>query len=54
MSRPRSMIAKPSRSCASVMQSGGLQVNCDQRTKVNRPSSLKNLARAFIAGWLPL
>ena len=48
------MMANPSRSCSSVMHSGGTQVKLDQRTKVKRPSSRKNLPSLSMAGWLPL
>ena len=47
-------ISKHSRSCSSVMQSGGLHIKLHHRIKVNRPLSLKNCPNSAIAGWLPL
>ena len=49
-----SMMAKPSRSSVSVMQSGGTQVKLAQRTKVKSPFSRKKAPNLAMAGWLPL
>ena len=54
ISSPRSMIAKASRICGSVMVSGGIAEKLDQRMKVNKPSCLKNAASLPMAGCAPL
>ena len=54
MSRPASMMAKPSRSCSSVMQRGGLHMKWLHRTKVNMPWARKKAPSSFMAGWVPL
>lgn len=48
LDRPASMMASPSRSCSSLMHSGGLTKKVFQRTKVNSPCSRKKAFNPFI------